>query len=398
MGGCETFARAKRFAFRMHRVAPWLLCWGLIAFSSIEARADFGDSEFEPFYFVHVGDPQVDNVNAMLRFRQLIAAVNRIDPPPAFAIIAGDLINTPQSPSQTGLFESSLLRFDTEVILLPGNHDIHNMSDLEYYRSRYGDDYFRFTYNNCDFLVLNSEVLLNLNSYGLESEEQWRWLEETLDESGQAGRQHLLIASHHPPFFISQGEGSQWFDLTSPLNWPKPERGRLLAAARSAGCGTFICGHTHRTRVHGDSEFRIYTVAGTQVDFDGAAMGFRLFKVLPDRIEQFFIPMTTTDTVAPSPPTGLRAEALSINHYRLQWDASTDNVGVLWYEGWRDGERRTLTLERSFEDAPLLPGRTYRYDVVAIDWVGNMSGLSEELELVAPAPPTRLAPAWPLYR
>lgn len=70
---------------------------------------------------------------------------------PAFVLIAGDLTQD-QNSEQLSAFDKILSRFKVPVRLVPGNHEY----SLDKYKQKYGDDYYVFTFNNCDFICLNS--------------------------------------------------------------------------------------------------------------------------------------------------------------------------------------------------------------------------------------------------
>jgi chitodextrinase len=108
----------------------------------------------------------------------------------------------------------------------------------------------------------------------------------------------------------------------------------------------------------------------------------------------------TLDTVAPSPPTGLTANAVSGSQINLSWSASTDNVAVTGYRVFRNG---TLLLNlgnvTSYLDPFLTTGATYVYTVQAFDAAANSSAQSAAvsattlsgLDTIPPSTPTGLS-------
>jgi chitodextrinase len=80
------------------------------------------------------------------------------------------------------------------------------------------------------------------------------------------------------------------------------------------------------------------------------------------------------DTVVPSTPTGLGASVQKGRKVALTWNGSSDNVGVVGYDVYRNGSRIAGTSGTSYTDRP---GRgTFTYQVRARDAAGNVSGLS----------------------
>ena len=79
------------------------------------------------------------------------------------------------------------------------------------------------------------------------------------------------------------------------------------------------------------------------------------------------------DTTPPSTPTGLMATVAGPTAINLQWNASTDNVGVTGYIVRRDGGPVATPTGTSYADTGLSPATTYTYTVAARDAAGNTS-------------------------
>jgi hypothetical protein len=100
---------------------------------------------------------------------------------------------------------------------------------------------------------------------------------------------------------------------------------------------------------------------------------------------------STADTTPPTAPGNLRSNS-SIGTINLNWDASTDNVGVTRYDVYR-GTSSGFTPSSSnligqptgtsFADMSMKPG-TYYYVVKAEDATGNLSAASNEVTGVTP--------------
>lgn len=101
----------------------------------------------------------------------------------------------------------------------------------------------------------------------------------------------------------------------------------------------------------------------------------------------------STDTIPPTTPTGLTAIATSLSTVRLDWTASTDNVGgsgLAGYNAYRSGILVSGTNSiamTSFIDTGLTPNTTYSYTVSAVDNAGNVSASSSAVSVTTPVRP-----------
>ena len=104
----------------------------------------------------------------------------------------------------------------------------------------------------------------------------------------------------------------------------------------------------------------------------------------------------TTDTSAPSKPSGLSMTRLSASSQRVAWSASTDDTGVTEYRVHRSTTANftpsaanrvaTVATGTNYTDSGL-SGATYYYKVVAADGAGNTSTPSDQVigDLLAPS-------------
>lgn len=294
-----------RTAFRsLFVVAAGLACAGLLsscaAATPDRAKAPFppldmaqsagapGDS-FRPFYFVQVSDPHLGfRPAADERFAEMVAQINRLKPD--FVALTGDLTYGLTQHHQAAI-DSGLAAFQPPVKLIPGNHDVGDRHSLETYRQKYGRDYYVFTHNNCDFIFLDSMTLdaqtpyfLGKDSrYAKEAQDQWAWLEKMLAACRAAGRQHIFLLLHIPPF-VNDQEGGGKLACMSPAG-----RTRLLELAGKYGVQVILAGHIHRTVEVRAGPLTVYTVGGTYWPIDRRGHGYRVFKVERDRVTQRYV-------------------------------------------------------------------------------------------------------------
>jgi hypothetical protein len=84
------------------------------------------------------------------------------------------------------------------------------------------------------------------------------------------------------------------------------------------------------------------------------------------------------DIEPPSVPTNLGMDGILLG-FIIAWDESTDNIGVLGYNIYRDGVFIDSTSDRYYTDSPLTTGIRYCYRVSAFDAAGNESQRSGEI-------------------
>ncbi len=87
------------------------------------------------------------------------------------------------------------------------------------------------------------------------------------------------------------------------------------------------------------------------------------------------------DTTAPTAPSAFTFAGSTADSISFSWQASTDNVGVVSYEIWRNGIRLQVipASKTAFTDIALGAGTNYTYSVLAVDAAGNGSALSAPL-------------------
>lgn len=90
---------------------------------------------------------------------------------------------------------------------------------------------------------------------------------------------------------------------------------------------------------------------------------------------------TPADTSAPTAPTNLTAVGPNSTTINLSWSASTDNVGVVGYQIFRDSVALPIATVSvtNFSDTGLAISSTHTYTVKAIDAANNQSGASNSV-------------------
>ena len=90
---------------------------------------------------------------------------------------------------------------------------------------------------------------------------------------------------------------------------------------------------------------------------------------------------STSDTQAPTTPTGLTASSITSSSAQLSWNASTDNVGVTGYDVYMGGTLQGTVATNSANVTGLSAGTSYSFYVKAKDAAGNTSGANNTYSL-----------------
>ena len=93
------------------------------------------------------------------------------------------------------------------------------------------------------------------------------------------------------------------------------------------------------------------------------------------------------DDVRPDPVTSLVAAPISSEAIRLDWDEPFDDVGVVGYDVFRDGDYRATVLSPGYTDRGAGDGARHAYRVVAFDAARNRAEPSAEASAEAAAVP-----------
>jgi len=94
----------------------------------------------------------------------------------------------------------------------------------------------------------------------------------------------------------------------------------------------------------------------------------------------------TSDGTPPSTPQNLEALTISSTSIELEWEKSTDNIGVIGYDVYRDSNYIASVIGEisdfiSYTDIGLVSSTLYAYSVVAWDAANNRSGHSDLLNV-----------------
>jgi 3',5'-cyclic AMP phosphodiesterase CpdA len=118
-------------------------------------------------------------------FSRAIEKINLLQP--EFVVSVGDLIEGySEDPGVWALewseFESKLQRLQMPFFFCPGNHDISNLPMSREWHRKFGRSYYEFRYQDCLFVVLNTESEPKKDREYFFDPAQRAWFRQTLDQ------------------------------------------------------------------------------------------------------------------------------------------------------------------------------------------------------------------------
>ena len=123
-----------------------------------------------------------------------------------------------------------------------------------------------------------------------------------------------------------------------------------------------------------DNEIYYYQVKLTVTDPQGLST-IKTKNIIPD------CGQNSGDVESPSTPTNLQLVNVNSSKIAFSWTASTDNVGVAFYEVFMNGVKINESLSNSYTVTGLQPSTFYLFNVTAKDAAGNVSSQSDGLGL-----------------
>jgi uncharacterized protein YjdB len=179
-----------------------------------------------------------------------------------------------------------------------------------------------------------------------------QWIQFELDDS-------YVIESVGLAFFMGNSRRS-YFDLLisdDGTNWTT-----VLADAESSGTTTAL------------ETFDFTDTEGSYLRYVGHGNSSSGWNSVTE--VQLNLATGTGDTTAPSVPTGLTSSNVTATSVDLDWNASTDNVGVTGYYIYTNGANPVSTTGTSVTAAGLTAASSYTFTVSAFDGSNNESAQS----------------------
>lgn len=237
-----------------------------------------------PIVIAQISDTHLGETRAPHAAQNLRLAVQMINSRQVDAVVLTGDIGESAKDWQTA--KAILNDLSTLLYFAPGNHDVHT-KDVSRYRAIFGDDYYGFAIRNIDFIVIDSQLLGNYESYAAttppplppETEQESRtmlhWLaSQTTNEKGRVaiGLQHI------PP--VRDGD----FPPDTKPYWviSEPYRSREITLLHDLGIKHMLVGHWHNGRVFQWEGITWHVGPSTSWLPWGGQLGFAIHTITPD--------------------------------------------------------------------------------------------------------------------
>lgn len=201
------------------------------------------NNDADQFRFVIVSD-RTGGHRAKI-FSRAVHQINLLQP--EFVVSVGDLIEgytkeQDRLAKQWDEFDSYAKKFDMPFFYVPGNHDLANQQQIEYWGGRYGKSYYHFVYKNTLFIALNSED----TAASTITPAQLDAVKKALEENPNA--RWTLLFVHKPLWAQNDLQKNGWLGVEKALE------GRKY---------TVFCGHVHRYQKYVRNGMNHYQLATT---------------------------------------------------------------------------------------------------------------------------------------
>lgn len=240
------------------------------------------------FFFIQISDPQFGMFEDNKGFDQetelyenAVAQINRLKPD--FVVITGDFVHDPDDENQISEFKRITGKIDSgiPVYMIPGNHDVGLVpthESLKRYRTNYGADRFSFNHKGSRFIGINTS-LIKAELLKLEAK-QAKWLQKALKKGKNA--EQIIVFGHYPFFIESFDEPERYSNMKSEY------RAKYFSLFKENKVNAIFSGHLHNNAQAEYKGIRLIITSAVGKPLGNAPSGFRIIKVLNDRIEHNF--------------------------------------------------------------------------------------------------------------
>ena len=257
-----------------------------VQFGLFEALSGLDDAAIERYrqrrLIVRPGPKISGFADETALYEKAIAAANRLSP--EFVVMCGDMVQDSGNPDQIAelMRITGKLQAGIPMKWVAGNHDVGNdltAESLQLYHDRFGPSNYYFEHMGSRFVVLDTNVAFDPTKVPDEWDHLLDFLRAALGEAVEIRSRHILVFTHYPLFIADPDEED------SHLVIPRGRRRILLELLKAHGATGVFSGHWHRNNYARDGELLVVASAAVGYPLGYDASGFRVVKVLSDRVE-----------------------------------------------------------------------------------------------------------------
>jgi predicted phosphodiesterase len=194
--------------------------------------------------------------HALTNLQSVVTQINAMSPQPDAVIVSGDI---GENTSDWQMAKNALALLNATVYYCPGNHDIHT-TDIATYRQYFGNDYYSFKINNITFMVIDSQLLGNFDTFTsgqttpspvpsnvqAESTKMFNWLSNQSKVTPEIAVQHIPLLPDTTGTSQYPSTNPYWF-ISDPYRTSEKNQFTRLAITH------LLAGHWHNQRTFTDS-------------------------------------------------------------------------------------------------------------------------------------------------
>ena len=271
---------------RWHRTGVVLLVWIL---ALVFPAVCHGQVTIVQLSDTHIGSPHAPH--AADNLRKAVSMINALHPDAV--VVSGDI---GENVMAWQIARTILKGLRVPLFYAPGNHDVH-LHNVNQYRSVFGPDYYRFDVRGVIFIVVDSQLLGNFDTFNpahptvppplpsdtlAEGSKMLSWM------SGQVAlipKGATVIAVQHVPLFRNGGfpDPREYWVVNEPF------RSRELAILEKMGVKHMLVGHWHNFRVFTTNDITSHVGAATSWLPLGGHLGFAVHTISGGNVSTRFV-------------------------------------------------------------------------------------------------------------
>ena len=232
----------------------WAARGGVLSSTTIGEASAAGDFTFAQISDTHVGFAGKANGNAAGTLADSIAAINALEPRPAFVLHTGDLTHGQKAGAFDTLAESLKAVRTERIFYVPGEHDVFLDGGKEYLarhgRGTLGGGWQSFDYGGVHFVGLVNVLTYKAGVGGALGMEQLEWLRQDL--AARSPSTPIVVFTHVPLWAVYPAWG-----------WTTADGEEAIAMLRRFGSVTVLNGHIHQVLQKVDGSLTFHSARST---------------------------------------------------------------------------------------------------------------------------------------